>query len=377
MRRDDESGAAERPTRTPEEIRASIEANRAELRLAAGELRSRLHPRGWLPEIRRYLKIRPDADVSLPSAEAVPSPDYALDDDEQLWTEDEVPAYGDDLIDDDPLWAPDEVEEAIDDKHIVVWLADDMDEAGLDVGVESTLLLRVGEAIQRSLVVGPATFVPARDVPEEGLATQWTLMSRDVELRPTDRRVAVERHDTDGTPWWIARFDLLIPHRGGSDTVAIGVTPCHASTAQIAISVDAHGERYRRGLSRVWGEMDKDTKRRPGDPNYEGDGRVPLASAELEYVGATRYVVGTHGDLPNLTEVSDDVFRWLAEQDMQLPASAEEALSEHLSAAPAPGDDDPGYLRDPDREPTQQELDALDLEIEAGARPEFVHTRIL
>jgi hypothetical protein len=62
---------------------------------------------------------------------------------------------------------------------------------------------------------------------------------------------------------------------------------------------------------------------------------------------------------------------------MQLPDSPEEALSEHLSAAPEPADEDPGYLHNPDHEPTEDELNKLDGQIEAGARPEFVHTRIL
>ena len=134
---------------------------------------------------------------------------------------------------------------------------------------------------------------------------------------------------------------------------------------------------YRRGLGRLWRDMDKTTDRRPGDPNREGDGRVPLASAQLDDV-RVRYVRGKHGDLPNLKPVAEDVLRWLRGDELQLPDTAELALSTHLSvdAQPQAGDD-PGYLRPQEDEPSALELDALDERLDRGERPDFVYTRLL
>ena len=56
--------------------------------------------------------------------------------------------------------------------------------------------------------------------------------------------------------------------------------------------------------------MDKITVRFPGDPNRDGDGRVPLASAILRRI-RMRYVQGVHGSLTNIPAVYSDVFRWL------------------------------------------------------------------
>jgi hypothetical protein len=66
---------------------------------------------------------------------------------------------------------------------------------------------------------------------------------------------------------------------------------------------------YRHGLTAIWKDMDKETHRRPGDPNRDGDGRVPQASAQLESIGDARYAKVVHGSLPTTSLVYDDVFR--------------------------------------------------------------------
>jgi hypothetical protein len=134
---------------------------------------------------------------------------------------------------------------------------------------------------------------------------------------------------------------------------------------------------YRSGLGSIWKEMNKITDRVAGDPDREGDGRVPLTSAQLENVGALRYVEGTHGDLPNLPAVSADVFRWLRGESMQLPDIPEQALGDHLGVETEAGGEDPGYLAALEDEPTEDELEAIDAQLEAGLRPEFIHAKLL
>lgn len=113
---------------------------------------------------------------------------------------------------------------------------------------------------------------------------------------------------------------------------------------------------YEKRLGFLWEHMDKVTRRQPGDPDRDGDGRVPQASAELEWVGETRYAPVVHGSLPTVPAVYEDVLRFLTDQPMQLPTTAGGALAAHLG-----GDmrvetptlagtllesraDDPGYL---------------------------------
>jgi hypothetical protein len=92
------------------------------------------------------------------------------------------------------------------------------------------------------------------------------------------------------------------------------------------------------GRPGLFARMKRDKRRVPGDSHRDSDGTVPLVSAMLEYVGATRYYKGIHGTLTNQAPVYEDVFRWLNGEPMQLPDSPEVALSEHLGA-----DDVPAY----------------------------------
>lgn len=144
---------------------------------------------------------------------------------------------------------------------------------------------------------------------------------------------------------------------------------------------------YRDHLLGLWEHMQKITDRVEGDPHRDGDGRVPLASAELENVGATRYVKGIHNGLPNIYPVHEDVFRWLNDEELELPKTAADALATHL-AAPAQtrtdhldgtvravARDDPGYLQlEP---PPSERLNELRIRLENQQLPEFLTVRLL
>ncbi|HXU31253.1 MAG TPA: alpha/beta fold hydrolase [Thermoanaerobaculia bacterium] len=136
----------------------------------------------------------------------------------------------------------------------------------------------------------------------------------------------------------------------------------------------------------LWEHMDKVTRRRPGDPHRDGDGRVPVASAALEDV-TIRYVRGVHAGVPNIPSVYQDVFRWLAGKRLDLPDTPEGALAQHLGAADdsvsphldgtvrrGAEEDDPGYWEaDP---PTGEDLQDLEVRLDRGELPEFVTTRM-
>jgi hypothetical protein len=138
----------------------------------------------------------------------------------------------------------------------------------------------------------------------------------------------------------------------------------------------------------LWERMAKVTSRIKGDPHREGDGRVPLASAQLENV-QTRYVKGIHGGLPNIPAVYNDVFRWLKEETIKLPDNIPEALSAHLapeetqSEAPnldgtvkgIPFTDDPGLWNLSSSEPAK--LEEMKAKLGAEQLPEFTRLHLL
>jgi hypothetical protein len=135
----------------------------------------------------------------------------------------------------------------------------------------------------------------------------------------------------------------------------------------------------------LWKNIDKITSRIPGDPNREGDGRVPLASAELEQV-ELRYVKSNHGSAPNVPSVVKDTLSWIADQALSLPDSPQGALSSALSnetASSAPHLDASAIFNPADdeydryREFTEDELKDLVHKFESGAVPGVDFVRIL
>jgi len=145
---------------------------------------------------------------------------------------------------------------------------------------------------------------------------------------------------------------------------------------------------YRPRFPWLWDHMDKETRRIEGDRHREGDGRVPLASAELENVPVW-YVKGAHHGLPNIPAVQDAVFEWLNGEDMGLPPTARAALSQHLgpedfesqaphldgTAGTSLRSDDAGlYDLDP---PDPARLQQLEEKLQSDKLPEFARIRLL
>ena len=145
----------------------------------------------------------------------------------------------------------------------------------------------------------------------------------------------------------------------------------------------------RTSLLFLWEQTRKETTRSTGDPHREGDGRVALASAQLEYV-PIRYVKGVHGGLTNIPTVYEDIFRWLNEEQLQLPDTPAGALSQHLADAATETSvtphldgtsqafgtgDDAGLWHTEEFTPTRRQ--ALQQALDAGQLPSFARVRIL
>lgn len=139
----------------------------------------------------------------------------------------------------------------------------------------------------------------------------------------------------------------------------------------------------------LWEHTSKVTSRIEGDRHREGDGRVPLASAQLENVEA-RYVRGVHGGLTNIPAVYEDIFRWLNDKPLRLPDSIEGALSSHLAldeesseaphldltaAMPPFGQDDAGLWAVDHLDPAVAA--GLEQRLDGGDFPEFARLHLL
>lgn len=137
-----------------------------------------------------------------------------------------------------------------------------------------------------------------------------------------------------------------------------------------------------------WKQMHKVTSRRPGNPDRDGDGRVPAASAILEWLGERRFAHVEHGKIPSVPAVLSDVLSFLNDAPLSLPTSPEDALGGHLgdgpeasitpglsSVARMPDEQDPGYLQLDDI--GAEELTTLDRALDEGRLPEFQRVRLL
>jgi hypothetical protein len=142
---------------------------------------------------------------------------------------------------------------------------------------------------------------------------------------------------------------------------------------------------YEQGFLGLWEDMHKVTDSVKNNPHRQGDGRVPLASAELEDVGDIRYVKGVHGDLPMIPAVYEDVLRWLSEEEMRLPQTSSQALSTHLGVT-----EYPQLSRSLSHEPITGEIDLwrsdtfdsehfaeMKVRLSRGELPEFIKVKIM
>ncbi len=135
----------------------------------------------------------------------------------------------------------------------------------------------------------------------------------------------------------------------------------------------------------AWESTEKICERIPGNVDRDGDGRVPVASAQLEDV-TIRYVKGTHGGLTNIPVVAADVLAWLDGKPLNLPKTSEGALGQHLGAedvtsvAPAlDGSNGVDLFRSlPEYEaPTPEFKAKIEAQLAAGLMPEVNRARLL
>ncbi|ANY85533.1 hypothetical protein BB934_45785 (plasmid) [Microvirga ossetica] len=132
-------------------------------------------------------------------------------------------------------------------QRISIWLDGQSSDAPplLQVGESYTLNFKVGSAVAVSLVRGELTFIPKEDLPEDGLLTEWEVVTADAELSAPSEEVRVEKKVLNGQDLWVARFSLLVHPVGESDIRRIGLVPLSRPSPRIDVIIYRGKEVYR------------------------------------------------------------------------------------------------------------------------------------
>ena len=177
---------------------------------------------------------------------------------------------------DAPPFAPPAPEE----RRINVWLAERDEASRRPLCPQETYSLCFQFAQPRisSLVSGPQTEIPAADIPDAGLETEWAVTSSEVELLPSSSDVRVTAAGPSGP--WTARFSLLIPSQGDSLVRTLKIRPL-SNSARVSIAVSA---RFPSGLREHYRDLELTLE------VGEGKRDTPVVQAEDEPISAARHL---------------------------------------------------------------------------------------
>lgn len=123
----------------------------------------------------------------------------------------------------------------------------------IPVGESTTLVFRVGRPVDHNLAEGTDRDIAEDALPPGGIETEWTIVSREVELVALSNATRVESEEEDGETVWTARFDLHLPERGESEERRLGVVPQRAGEARLNVVLTARRiDRHERELREVF-----------------------------------------------------------------------------------------------------------------------------
>jgi hypothetical protein len=135
----------------------------------------------------------------------------------------------------------------IHERRISIWITQRSENPSepLHLNVTYALKFRVGSPVPGSLVSGPKTEVPSTDVAPGGLATEWLITSKTVELASGTPDTVVEAKAIGDSTTWTARFSLLIPEERESVVPELRITPRASRDARLDVVIFARNEIYR------------------------------------------------------------------------------------------------------------------------------------
>ncbi len=87
--------------------------------------------------------------------------------------------------------------------------------------------------------------MPASDIPEKGLETEWVVTTKTVQLAALTEDISVTTEQVENSQVWTAKFSLHIPKQGESATAQLHITPQAAERAGLDILIFARKNLYR------------------------------------------------------------------------------------------------------------------------------------
>jgi hypothetical protein len=146
---------------------------------------------------------------------------------------------------DTQAWSPD-TRAGIDERVLSFRIPalDSVRQAALTEGERYTAVFMAGEGTAGNLFGGDAA-AALTDVPAQGLATRWTVLSRTARLTALGPGVTVNGPGADSDPQWTATFPLFILASGDSAQRRLALTPLAAPQARLDVVIRAGDDVYR------------------------------------------------------------------------------------------------------------------------------------
>ena len=167
-------------------------------------------------------------------------------------------------------------DEDFDDKVINFWVQEREGQPDIPLTVNEvyTGKFQVGQPHTANLASGHRT-IPATDIPDTGLSTEWIVWSTSVALdTESDGIVQVTTAEAGDTTQWMARYELVIPKVGDSEVRELRITPLTEVEPRIDAMVKVNGDIYREVVIRFKAER----RVSDGEPSG-GDGTSETVTA--------------------------------------------------------------------------------------------------
>lgn len=151
-----------------------------------------------------------------------------------------------------PAWPPHASHQRSPDAQVInFWIREreDNPDASLTVHEPYTGVFQVGSPRAANLATGRRD-IPVRDIPDDGLQTEWIVSSTTVALEPLEGRsgdgaIRFSKISSGDVVRWTASFPLVIPRSGESAERSLRITPVTDQAPRIHAQVNVAGDAYR------------------------------------------------------------------------------------------------------------------------------------
>jgi hypothetical protein len=151
-----------------------------------------------------------------------------------------------------PVWPPYAAQQRSPDAQVInFWIREREDDpdAALIVHEPYTGVFQVGSPRAANLATGRRD-IPVRDIPDDGLPTEWIVSSTTVALEPleggaNDEAIRFSKISSGDVVRWTVSFPLVIPRTGESAERSLRITPMTDQAPHIHAQVNVAGDAYR------------------------------------------------------------------------------------------------------------------------------------